>query len=164
MSTPLDALAELVREKLCHCRYVFDRNEGRSETIRRKPQDDCKDCGGTGAVLNIGHPLFEAMWVSENVLCEDKKCTAAGKYRDGERKAHLHPEYIRRSEAESAMRLPDAARLAVPCPEVDFWYTTQGQWGCILNDVEQAGYGDTWYYALAAALVKAMRAKEQDGS
>jgi len=32
----------------CHCWYVFDRNEGRTETIRQRPREDCPDCGGTG--------------------------------------------------------------------------------------------------------------------
>ena len=32
----------------CHCWYVFDRNEGRTETIRKRPKDNCPDCKGSG--------------------------------------------------------------------------------------------------------------------
>ena len=32
----------------CHCWYVFDTNEGRTGTVRRRPKDDCADCGGSG--------------------------------------------------------------------------------------------------------------------
>lgn len=35
-------------DKKCSCWHIIDRNEGRSETIRRAPALDCPRCGGTG--------------------------------------------------------------------------------------------------------------------
>jgi len=38
-------------EQECSCWHVIDRNEGRSETIRKAPNADCPDCHGTGKVF-----------------------------------------------------------------------------------------------------------------
>ncbi len=56
--TPEQLAADAVQElaamtKDCHCWYIFDRNEGRTETERKKPKADCANCHGSGTVARF---------------------------------------------------------------------------------------------------------------
>ncbi len=68
--TPNEIRDELA-EKLwvdCHCWYVYDRNEGRSGTLQRRPKEDCPDCGGTGKRRPLRKPCDG--WNSlESIVC-----------------------------------------------------------------------------------------------
>lgn len=47
--------ARLKLEKDCDCWYIVERNEGRSETIRKMPDANCPKCGGRGTITT--YPL-----------------------------------------------------------------------------------------------------------
>ncbi len=57
----------------CHCWYVFDRNEGRTETERSKPREDCSDCDGKGVVPRQPQPVTERLSRDQlEAICQEE--------------------------------------------------------------------------------------------
>ncbi len=166
MPNPLDALAEHVKMRLCPCisRYglvCFHCAPTSDSNIVIHGANCLNSCSEEGAVLNPGDPVFQALWKMENILCEDKTCFAGGKHKpdransESSRIDHLHPEYVRRSRAESALLLPDAAT------KDGNGVTIRGfsAWEVALHGGPHSGVGkaDNWLNALAAAILEARK-------
>ena len=106
--TPFETFAEQKKRKPC------DSPEHRHEF---SPDRKCPDCHGTGEVLNLGDPLFEAMW----------KASPYGL-----------PGYERRYRADAWYRLPKAIL------EAGYTFVLQGP-GSLGTERENDWLGDRYF-------------------
>ena len=133
-----------------------------SDGFLRMTEPPCSPCGGTGVIVSPEVlAVREALWELQNVFCEDVTCLAGGTHMGSTaallRTSHLHPEYVRRSRAEAALLLPDAAEKEFGPVEI---IGSEDGWEVNFDQYPGTGQADNWLDALSVTVEARLKAQE----